>query len=83
MVLNVMQELTAWLSSLPLSGNLGSELLWKLPVNWTVLAQHIDDPNLLGKVQSSFDSFVQSGQVWALLIGIILGYIIRGLTSYG
>lgn len=84
MVTNTMQGITAWLSSLPLSGNLVSDLLWKLPINWTtVLAQHIDDPNLIGKVQSSFDHFVQSGQVWALLVGVILGYIIRGLTSYG
>lgn len=77
MVTNTMQGITAWLSSLSLSGNLVS-------ANWTtMLAQHIDDPNLLGKVQSSFDHFVQSGQVWALLVGVILGYIIRGLTSYG
>lgn len=59
------------------------QLLLHLPINWTVLAQQINDPNLLGNVQKSFTHFVQSGQAWALLIGLVLGYIFRNLTSYG
>ena len=27
-------------------------------------------------------NFVESGQLWALLIGVILGYLIRGMTTY-
>ena len=81
MVVKAMQEVTAWLSSISHVGNSGAQL--RFQVNWTVLAQHIDDPDLLGNVQKAFDHFVQSGQVWALLIGLILGYLIRGLTSYG
>ncbi|MEA5599442.1 hypothetical protein [Rivularia sp. UHCC 0363] len=55
----------------------------KMPVNWTVLAQTINDPDLLGQIQKSFNHFVQTGQVWALLIGLVVGYLIRNLTSYG
>jgi len=28
-------------------------------------------------------NFIESGQVWALLIGIVVGYLFRGLTTYG
>ncbi|MGB3651673.1 MAG: hypothetical protein WBA41_10730 [Rivularia sp. (in: cyanobacteria)] len=55
----------------------------KIPVNWTILAQNVTDPDLLGQVQKSFNNFVETGQVWALLIGLVVGYLIRNLTSYG
>jgi len=83
MVVNTIQEVAAWSSSMAHYGNSVAQALWKLPINSIVLAQHIDSPDLLGNVQKAFDHFVQSGQIWALLIGLILGYMIRGLTSYG
>ncbi len=57
--------------------------LGNLPINWTVAAQNISDPDLLGNMQKAFNHFIQSGQVWTLLIGLIIGYAIRGLTTYG
>jgi len=59
------------------------QLIGHLPVNWTVIAQQITDPNVLGQMQNIFNHFVQTGQVWALLIGLCIGYMIRNLTSYG
>ncbi len=55
----------------------------KIPVNWTVLAQNISDPDIMGNIQKSFNNFVETGQVWALLIGLVVGYLVRNLTSYG
>lgn len=52
-------------------------------VNAEVVAQNISDPNILGQIQKAFTHFVQTGQAWALLIGLVLGYMIRNLTSYG
>ncbi|KJH72376.1 hypothetical protein UH38_07860 [Aliterella atlantica CENA595] len=60
-----------------------SLLLLKLPVNWTIVAQTVKNTDLAGDVQRSFDHFVQTGQIWALLTGIIIGYLFRSLTSYG
>ncbi len=60
-----------------------SHLMWWSSLDWTVLAQTITDPNLLGQMQKAFTHFVQTGQAWALLIGLALGYMIRNLTSYG
>ncbi len=59
-----------------------SELFWHLPVN-SRLAQTITDPDVLGQMQHTWNHFVKTGQIWALLIGLVIGYIIRNLTSYG
>ncbi|MBF2034732.1 MAG: hypothetical protein IGR92_04450 [Leptolyngbyaceae cyanobacterium T60_A2020_046] len=45
-----------------------------------VLAQF--DQDVLGDISSAFRTFIDSGQVWALIIGIVLGYVIRGVTTY-
>ncbi len=38
------------------------------------------DQDVLGDIKTGFDNFIESGQVWALLIGLVVGYVIRGLT---
>jgi hypothetical protein len=53
------------------------------PVHGTLIAQTVRDANIMGQMQKSFNNFVQSGQVWALLIGLVIGYMVRSLTSYG
>lgn len=45
------------------------------------LAQTYSD-DLGSTVQGAWDNFIQSGQVWALLIGFVIGYIFRSITSY-
>ncbi|WP_414529069.1 hypothetical protein [Nodularia chucula] len=60
-----------------------SQLVWHLPVNVTVLAQYVNDPDLLGQMQQAWNNFVLTGQIWAFLIGIIIGYFLRSLTSFG
>ncbi|AKG24669.1 hypothetical protein [Calothrix sp. 336/3] len=49
----------------------------------TLLAQNITDPNIIGQMQKAWANFIKTGQVWALLIGLGLGYLVRNLTSYG
>ncbi|MEH2193857.1 MAG: hypothetical protein V7K98_14645 [Nostoc sp.] len=60
-----------------------SQLYWQLPVNLMALAQTITDPDVMGQMQKAWSHFIQTGQVWALLIGVIIGYMVRNLTSYG
>jgi hypothetical protein len=50
-------------------------------VGQPVLAQQFDQ-DILGDLANAWNNFVQSGQIWALIIGIIIGYLIRGLTTY-
>ncbi len=46
------------------------------------LAQKVEDPNVMGKMQQAWQNFVKSGQVWALLIGLFFGYLFKSFTSY-
>jgi hypothetical protein len=48
-----------------------------------VLAQQFEDPDVLGQMQQAFNNFIESGQVWAFLIGLVIGYIFRGMSSFG
>ncbi len=59
-----------------------SQLLLKLPINWTIVAQTLKQTDLGGDVQRVFGHFVATGQIWALLTGLIIGYLFRSLTSY-
>jgi hypothetical protein len=43
------------------------------------IAQIKDD--LFNNVGASWSNFIQSGQVWALVIGFVLGYLFRSITS--
>lgn len=60
-----------------------SQILWDLPPNVIVLAQNITNPDVVGQMQKTWNHFVQTGQIWALLIGLVIGYIFRNLTKYG
>jgi hypothetical protein len=51
------------------------------PSGQPVIAQYFDQ-DLFGSSSKIFSHFIESGQVWALLVGLVLGYLLRGLTSY-
>ncbi|NJN20302.1 MAG: hypothetical protein HC812_02705 [Leptolyngbya sp. RL_3_1] len=51
------------------------------PKTQAVLAQQFDQ-DILGDLGGAFKTFIDSGQVWALIIGIIIGYLFRGMTTY-
>lgn len=53
----------------------------ELPRYGIILAQSIEDPDVLGQMQKGWNNFINSGQVWALLIGLVIGYMFRSLTS--
>lgn len=46
-----------------------------------IIAQQFDQ-DILGDISDAWNNFIDSGQVWALIIGIVLGYMIRNLTAY-
>jgi len=46
-----------------------------------VLAQTIEDPEVLKQIEDGWNNFIESGQVWALLIGLFLGYLFRTFIS--
>ena len=53
-----------------------------LAVGTPVVAQHFDQ-DLIGDTGVMLKGFYESGQLWALLIGLALGYAFKSFTSYG
>ena len=51
-----------------------------LPIS-SLLAQRIEDPDILGQIEDAWYNFIDSGQVWALLIGVFFGYTFKGFTG--
>jgi hypothetical protein len=41
----------------------------------------VTSTDLLDNIQKSFQNFLSSGQAGALAIGLVFGYIIRGITK--
>ncbi len=56
-------------------------LTWGNDAFSPVLAQQFDQ-DILGDIATTWANFVESGQIWALLFGIVLGYMIRNLTAF-
>ena len=58
-------------------------LLETLPQPQVVLGQqlsgYVEDPDVLGQIQTGLTNFVESGQLWAMIGGFILGYMFAGL----
>ena len=50
--------------------------------HWTVLAQQFET-DVFADTRAWWSDFVASGKIWTLLFGIVLGYLMRALTSYG
>ena len=47
-----------------------------------VIGQYFDQ-DLIGTTSEMLSGFYASGQLWAMLIGIVLGYGIKSFSSYG
>jgi len=50
----------------------------------TLLAQNIGEIkkiDILGDFQKSFQNFIKTGQVWALGIGLVIGWLLKGFLG--
>jgi hypothetical protein len=71
MLIHLMQQITNWqVTNLPSSIDL-------------VLFAQLFNENVFARFNTAMDNFIASGQIWAMLAGLILGYLIRGFTTYG
>ena len=48
----------------------------------TILAQTFDDVDIVADMEEAWYNFVETGQCWALVIGVIVGYGFKSLTGY-
>ena len=47
----------------------------------SLLAQTLEDPDIIGQLEDAWYNFIDSGQVWALLVGAFFGYTFKGFTG--
>jgi hypothetical protein len=80
MMMHLWQELPLWLGSLTHWSDGIQGLAGYGPGDWTVLAQFKD--TLGTDFQKALDHFVKSGQMWAMIIGFMFGYMIKTFTSF-
>jgi hypothetical protein len=48
--------------------------------NGLVIAQQFENIDLMANVQNGWTDFLKTGKAGALAIGLVLGYMIRGIT---
>ena len=46
--------------------------------SWQLFAQQVD-VNLWSDVQKAWNNFIECGQVWALLIGLVIGWMVKSI----
>ncbi|MFN3927613.1 MAG: hypothetical protein ACK4QL_09930 [Pseudanabaenaceae cyanobacterium] len=60
---------------------------WSFTLNWDIF-NHLDisffaqefKQDVMGDIRRGFQNFVQSGQLVALIVGLVLGYLFRSVT---
>ncbi len=51
------------------------------PPSTPIIAQQFDQ-DVLANLGTMVNNFIESGQIWALIIGFVLGYAFRSMTTY-
>ncbi|HEY9832289.1 MAG TPA: hypothetical protein V6D26_17015 [Stenomitos sp.] len=82
MVIEGMQAVPAFLNHISLGHDALQGASHLVSVDWHGLAQLKTNTDLFGQVVSAWNNFVKTGQAWALLIGIIIGYFIKSFTTF-
>jgi hypothetical protein len=80
---HLVQDFVLNSSSLSSLSDVWQSLHWHVSIDWSLLAQQQFDTDVFAGTRAWFNNFIQSGQIWALIIGFVIGYILRGLTTYG
>lgn len=84
MVINAIQATIAtWMSWQTICDEWMLVLIGKIPFTWIDIFLQIKQTDLGGDVQRAWNHFVKTGQLWAMLIGFIVGYAIKSFTSFG
>ncbi len=50
-------------------------------IDMDLLAQQQFNQDVMGDFGKGWNNFVKSGQIWALIIGAIVGYMFRSITN--
>ena len=56
------------------------QLQFDIAIHGLVLAQQFQSTDILGNIQNGWNDFVQSGKAGTFAIGLVIGYVLRGVT---
>ncbi|WP_295620710.1 hypothetical protein [Chamaesiphon sp. GL140_3_metabinner_50] len=56
------------------------QIQFDLTTHGLVLAQQFQNTDLMGNMQTGWTDFLQSGKAGVLAIGLVVGYMVRGIT---
>lgn len=69
----------AWIGHLNFGGFGGFD---GFELNGALLGQQFDT-DVFATTRKIVGEFIKSGKLWTLMIGVVIGYVLKGLTSYG
>jgi hypothetical protein len=85
--IDLAQHCTAYLGDVASWHGMGHSLLDQVNSwHWHWSGDHLAalfDTDVFAGTRNFFNNFVKSGQAWALVVGLVLGYVIRGFMTYG
>ena len=81
--MSVMAIVTDLIQLFPaLSLELGTNLDLHSPLsNHGLILAQIPNTDILGNIQAGWTDFIQTGKAGASVVGLVLGYMIRGMTK--
>ncbi len=78
----VPSDLSLHLSAIDISSNLHLNIAdLHSHIDMDLLAQQYKPTDITGDVGKGWSNFVKTGQIWALIIGVAVGYLFRSITN--
>jgi len=74
-------DLLFHLSAIDISSNLHFNIAdLHSHINMDLLAQQFKQ-DVMGDLGKGWNNFVKTGQIWAMIIGVVVGYLFRSITN--
>lgn len=81
LLIHLMQDLPSLMANISPDSEMWT-WFWHPHVDLNLLAQQFET-DVFANVRRSWSNFVESGQIWAFLAGLVIGYLVNSFTSYG
>ncbi|WP_293160443.1 hypothetical protein [Okeania sp. SIO2C9] len=78
MIINIISTTTSDFNQIIYETNILDLLGPKILYSWQLFAQQVD-VNLWSDVQKAWNNFIECGQVWALLVGLVIGWMVKSI----
>lgn len=82
-MIHLVADFSTWLTAVSHANDVLQAVHAPMPDDWMFVAQQIKQTDLMGDVGKTWNHFVRTGQVWAFMIGIVIGYMVKTFTSFG